>query len=264
MAQQQETPIYWDQHSSRWNLTLIFSAVVAVLGFVTAQFLLVILGLAMAAFSWFTTPRQYLLFRDRMTIIYGMPRTRVLSFTEISHAEVLALPFGHRLRLVMVAGNRMMLPMRDPMAFRNHLEEALGHYRGEQTGEYFVDSTGTLLGAPEEGAFGEQGAVETEMSEEEARAAFYRMDPAEPETYSGTVHEASSTSGSYVEVEEPAIEPADVEPAPAERPSSASGSYTESAEPDFSGDGTPAYSAEVELDTSASDKPEEERPPSPY
>ena len=47
MAQQQETPIHWDQHASRWNLTLIFGLVVAILGIITANLLLTPLGLLM-------------------------------------------------------------------------------------------------------------------------------------------------------------------------------------------------------------------------
>ena len=264
MAQQQEPAIHWDQHSSRWNLTLIFSMVVAVLGIITGQFLLVILGLGMGAFSWFTTPRTYLLFRDRMTIVYGMPRSRVISFAEVSHAEVLALPFGHRLRLVMLAGNRMMLPMRDPMAFRNQLEDALTRYRGEQSGEY-VEGSGTLLGAPVEEGF-DSGAsyYNPDASPEEQRDAFYADPPMEAETYTGRVEEAASTSGSYEEVQEPEVAESS-ERAPAEQVASVSGSFSETAEPDFSGEGRPAYGAEVEIETGVSDKDDEdERPPSPY
>ena len=92
MAEQQETPIYWDQHATKWNLTLIFSLVVIVLGFImSGGYLLVILGVVMGAYSWLTTPRQFLLYRDSMVIVYGMPRTRVVSFAEISHVELLAL-----------------------------------------------------------------------------------------------------------------------------------------------------------------------------
>ena len=142
MAQQQENPIYWDQHSSRFNLTLIFSLVVAVLGLFTAGSgfpFLIILGLGMAAYSWLTTPRQYLLYRDSMVIIYGIPRTRHISFAEISHVELLALPLGERLRIRMISGSRLMLMMRDPGAFRGHLEDALARYHGEQSGAAYVE-----------------------------------------------------------------------------------------------------------------------------
>ena len=270
MFEQQETPIFWDQPSSRWNLTLIFSLVVAVVGIMTGL-LLTALGLAMAAYSWLTTPRQFLIYRDRVTIVYGIPRTRVVAFAEISHAEVLAMPLGQRLRLVMVAGNRIMLSMREPMEFRNQLEDALGHYRGEQTGEAYtgesyVEGAGMVLTAAGEAGFAaeEDFEAEEELSEEEARARFYGRSPAEPESYTGHVEEAASTSGSYVEADEPPTEVPEPSPAPEEQTPSVSGSYTDNEEPDFSGEGTPAYSAEVEIDTSVSTESDEERPPSPY
>ena len=48
MAQQHENPIHWDQNPSRFNLTLIFSLVVAILGIMTNP-ILIILGLGMGA-----------------------------------------------------------------------------------------------------------------------------------------------------------------------------------------------------------------------
>ena len=264
MAQQQENPIYWDQHASRWNLTLIFALVVAVLGIMTGL-LLTALGLAMAAYSWLTTPRQYLLYRDRMMIVYGMPRTRVISFAEISHAELLAMPFGERLRLRMVAGNRVMLMMRDPGAFRGHLEDALARYHGEQTGDVFVESSGTVLNPPDEMEWemADEFATEADGAEAEACEAAEDYSPVESETYAGHVEEASRTSGSYTEIEEPQPSAPENRPDPVEDTSRASGSYAEAAPaPDYSGEGSPAYGAEVDMDTDRTE--EQERPPSPY
>ena len=263
MAQQYDNPIYWDQHASRWNLTLIFALVVAVLGIMTG-YLLTILGLAMAAYSWFTTPRQYLLYRDRMMIMYGMPRTRVISFAEISHAELLAMPFGERLRLRMVAGNRMMLMMRDPSAFLGHLEDALARYHGEQTGGGVVETYGAALSTPDEREWETEGAFGTETGRADAESyAAYNDDPTvEQETYSGRVEEAASTSGSYTEIEEPQPSASEAPPQTVEDTSRASGSYTEAPAPDYSGEGQPAYGAEVDMDTARPD--EQERPPSPY
>ena len=262
MTQQQENPIYWDQHSSRWNLTLIFALVVAVLGIMTG-YLLTALGLAMAAYSWLTTPRQYLLYRDRMMIMYGMPRTRVISFAEISHAELLAMPFGERLRLRMVAGNRMMLMMRDPSAFLGHLEDALARYHGEQTGGV-VETYGSALSPPDEREWETAGEFGTESggTDAEGYAAYNDAPTPEPETYSGRVEEAASSSGSYTEVEEPQPSLSEDSPQTVEDTSRVSGSYTEAPAPDYSGEGTPAYGAEVDVDTGRTE--EEERPPSPY
>ena len=264
MAQQQETPIYWDQHATKWNLTLIFSLVVLVLGFF-AGYLLVVLGLVMAAYSWLTTPRQFLLYRDSMVIVYGMPRTRHISYAEISHVELLALPFGERLRIRMMSGSRMMLMMRDPGAFRAHLEDALAQYHGEQSGASYV--AGTLVDRQPDTEFDslddDDSAVDQVESEIEAEAGVIADDDfrAEPEP-------STDSPGSYAE--EPAEQAPDesdeseVYTGRVEQAASVSGSYTETPEPDFSGEGRPAYGADVELETTSSEEDDPKRPPSPY
>ena len=257
MEQQGENPIYWDQHASKWNLTLIFSLVVVVLGiaqgFAGSGALLVILGLGMAAYSWLTTPRQYLLFRDSMIIHYGMPRTRVISFAEISHVELLAMPLGERLRVRMVSGSRVMLMMKDPGAFRAHLEDALAQYHGEQSGVAYAE--GTVLDSPVEPDFDmgqEFYALDETASEVEQEVVTSAEPDLEPDT---------ASAGSYTEADEPAPVDSEVHTGRVEQASSTSGSYTESAEPDFSGEGRPMYGADVEFETTTD---EDDRPESPY
>ena len=266
MAQELDPPIYWDQHSTRWNLTLIFSLVVVVLGFFSG-FLLTALGLVMAAWSWFTTPRQYLLYRDRMTIVYGMPRTRVIPLGEMAHSELLSLPFGERLRIRMNDGKRMMLQMRDPSTFRGHLEDALMRYHGEQGGDFYVEGAGTVLSPADTGLLeNDPNFGGRDNFGDELRDPSYVDTSEDPPVYSGRVEEAASTSGSYVEFDEGRYETPEPAPAaaPEDQPTTVSGNYTESAEPDYSGEGRPAYSADVELETGISEKPEDQRPPSPY
>ncbi len=255
MAQQQESPIYWDQSATRWNLTLIFSAVVAVLGIFMTQVLLIILGLGMAIYSWLTTPRQFLLYRDSMVIVYGIPRTRVISYAEISHVELLALPLGERLRIRMISGGRVMLMMRDPSAFRGHLEDALSRYHGEQTGTAFVE--GAVLERGEDPDYYEPVETEPEMMDE----SFEEFEPAETAS-------VSDTSGSYTEVEveeEPEPAAAETYTGYTQEASRTSGSYTENADPDFSGEGRPTYGADVEFETTSHEEEDPpERPRSPY
>ena len=253
MAQQQENPIHWDQHAAKWNITLIFGAVVLLVGIVTflqdGSPILPALGLVMAAYSWLTTPRQYLLYRDRLMVVYGAPRTRVISFAEISHVETLALPFGERLRLRMVSGSRVMLTMRDPGAFRDHLEDALSRYHGEQSGDYAA-GYGAALDRPAD----ESGQ---ERPDEPA-------DTPETETYPGRVQEAQRTSGSYSETDA-ATPPPDPGDAPAPDAPRPSGSHPEPPPPDYSGEGRPTYGADVDVDTGRpGDREERDRPPSPY
>ena len=258
MVQQHETPIYWDQHASKWNLTLMFSLVVIVLGFVMVNILLIALGVVMAAYSWLTTPRQFLLYRDSMVIVYGMPRTRVISLAEISHVELLALPFGERLRIRMMTGSRMMLMMRDPGAFRAHLEDALARYHGEQSGVAYA--TGTLV---------DRGADnEWEAETPEYAAADDPDTGLEYDAFGGEPESDAGAMGSYAEepAEETVERASDVSEAytgRVEQAASVSGSYTETPEPDFSGEGRPAFGADVEFETT-SDEDEPKRPPSPY
>ncbi len=266
MAEQQETPIYWDQHATKWNLTLIFSLVVIVLGFImSGGYLLVILGVVMGAYSWLTTPRQFLLYRDSMVIVYGMPRTRVVSFAEISHVELLALPFGERLRIRMISGSRMMLMMRDPGAFRAHLEDALAQYHGEQSGVSFATATLVDREADEEfeAAESDYAIVDDADLESELEPEIADEEEAEAETQS-----VSGSSGSYTdEAPEPvkAEDEEEVYTGRVEQATSVSGSYTESAEPDFSGEGRPMFGADVELETSTDEEDDpSKRPPSPY
>ena len=208
----------------------------------------------MTAYSWLTTPRVYLLYRDSMVINYGMPRTRVISFAEISHAEILAMPMGERLRIRMVAGKRLMLMMRDPNAFRGHLEDALSRYHGEQSGEGYVE--GAVLNRGNEPEFDagpefepEPGALlEPEAPVTEAGSYSIPEDdqPAATETYPGHVEEASSASGSYTEAPPPDYS-GEGQPAP-----------------DYSGEGQPAYDASVDADTGRPEDDSPDRPRSPY
>ena len=254
MEQQQENPIHWDQNASKWNLTLIFSLVVVVLGFAMGfQLLLIVLGVVMAGYSWLTTPRQYLIYRDSVVVIYGMPRTRVISFAEISHVELLAMPLGERLRVRMVSGSRVMLMMRDPGAFRAHLEDALAQYHREQSGVAYAE--GTVLDSPVEPDFDmgqEFYALDETASEVEQEVVTSAEPDLEPDT---------ASAGSYTEADEPAPVDSEVHTGRVEQASSTSGSYTESAEPDFSGEGRPMYGADVEFETTTD---EDDRPESPY
>ena len=250
MAQQHENPIHWDQSASRFNLTLIFSLVVAILGIMINP-VLIILGVGMAGYSWLTTARQFLLYRDTVVIVYGMPRTRVISFAEISHVELLAMPLGERLRIRMMSGSRLMLMMRDPGAFRGHLEDALARYHGEQSGAAYVEGTAVL----ERGGEPEYDAVEGEL---------------EADWYEGSETDAPETppetpSGSYSEVEEES-QPAESETytRQVEEPTITSGSYTETPDPGYSGEGRSAYGADIDLETGRPEDDPPERPRSPY
>ena len=245
-------------------MTLIFGLVVVILG-ITTNLVLAALGLLMSAYSWFTTPRQYLLYRDRMVVAYGMPRTRVIPFAEISHVEILALPFGERLRLRMVSGSRMMLMMRDPSTFRNRLEDALAQYHGEQSGgEFRMQRYGAVVDAPEpDDSRADADPANTPPPDATDAAA---NAPPQGATHwpNAAPYEPSPTSGSYTENADP-TPAADPPAAPAPDAPRTSGSYTEPPPPDYSGEGRPSYGADVDVDSGGpGGRDERNRPPSPY
>ncbi len=129
----QEQPLHWDNHRTNLNLTFIFALIVAVIG-ILGQPVLFVLGIGVAIYSWLTNPKQYLIYRDALVIVYGRPRIKSYPFQEISHLETLSLPIGERLRVRMVNGRRIMLLTKDSDTFRAKLDEALDAFHGEQRG----------------------------------------------------------------------------------------------------------------------------------
>ena len=123
-------PIHWDNHRVPMNLTLIFALGIAVIGLFTGAPVLFFAGMGVAAYTWFTRPRRYLIYPAALVIEYGRPRVKVISFAEISHLELLSLAIGDRLRVVLLNGRRTMIMARDLNTFREKLDEALEGYQG--------------------------------------------------------------------------------------------------------------------------------------
>ena len=134
MEQQQNQPIYWDRHRVPINLTLIFAMFVAAFGLYNmlqgTGGLLLVAGLAVGAYSWLTNPRQFWIYPDALVIVYGKPRTRVISFTNLSHLEMRGQTAPDRLRASLHRGRKLVLVVRDPEAFNQQLQKALDDYRG--------------------------------------------------------------------------------------------------------------------------------------
>ena len=135
MEQPQREPIHWDNHRGSINITLILALGVVVIGLFSQSGQFVVIGLAVAAYSWFTNPKQYLIYPDSLVIVYGRPRVRAIPFTEISHVEMLSLPIGNRLRVRLMSGRRVMLTARDSETFYDRLDEALESFRGTRPTE---------------------------------------------------------------------------------------------------------------------------------
>ena len=140
MQETQQEPLHWDSHRTNLNLTLIFSLVVAVIG-IMGQPLLFVIGVGVAIYSWLTTPKQYLIYRDALVIVYGRPRVKAYPFQEIANLELLTLPIGDRLRVRMANGRRLMLLTKDTETFRAQLDEALAAFHGGQRGTDYDQET---------------------------------------------------------------------------------------------------------------------------
>ena len=125
MEKPREQPLHWDGPKSKYNLTLIFSLVVAVIGLVTGATFLLLLGLLGAAMNWFTNAKQYLIYQNALVVVYGRPRVKVIPYSDISHLEMLVMPMGNRLRVRMVSGKRMIVTVQDIDEFRDRLDDAM-------------------------------------------------------------------------------------------------------------------------------------------
>ena len=128
--QPEAQPLYWDNHRVSVNLTLILALAVAVVGLFSGS-LLFFAGVGVAAYTWFTSPRRYLIYENALVIEYGRPRVKVIDFANISHVEMLSLGIGERLRVVMINGKRAMVMARNLDAFRERLDEALERYQSQ-------------------------------------------------------------------------------------------------------------------------------------
>ena len=126
-----------DNHRGSLNLTLYLALGVVVVGFLSGPApQLIVIGLGVLAYTWFTTPKQYLIYTDALVIVYGRPRVRMIPFSQLSHVERLSLPIGDRLRIRLVSGRRVMLSMRDTEPFHDRLDEALDSIHGIHSPEH--------------------------------------------------------------------------------------------------------------------------------
>jgi hypothetical protein len=148
METPREEPLYWDSNRRPTAVLFIMASVTAVLGLFQWQNsgdpTLLILGGGVAAYSWFTNAKSYLIFSERLVINFGTPRKRIIPFNQISHVEFLSLPtMGDRVRIRMLSGRGIMLQTKDTEAFHDRLDEALSDFHGPQP-EYPLDRSDSV------------------------------------------------------------------------------------------------------------------------
>ena len=126
---QQNQPLHSDKHRLPVNITLIFALAVAAFGLVRRDPITLIVGLGVAIFTWFTSPREYQIYQDALVILYGRPRVKVIYFNQIAQLDMLRLVIGERLRVMLRNGRREMVQARDPQTFHDRLQGALDDFR---------------------------------------------------------------------------------------------------------------------------------------
>lgn len=138
MAQSQNQPLYWDKDRVPVNLTLILSLGIVIWGiggvlglipFGGNPQLIVILGIAVAAYTWLFTPRSYGVYADCLVIHYGRPRIKVMRFSDIDTVELGSMAALDRLRVRPLRGRRQSIRVRDVDTFYENLESALNAFR---------------------------------------------------------------------------------------------------------------------------------------
>ena len=134
MEQQQNQAIYWDKHRIPINLTVILAMFVVIYGLYlilqgTPNPGVLVVGLAVGAYSWLTNPRQFWIYPDALVLVYGKPRNRVISFTNLSHLEMRGQTAPDRLRAILHRGRHVVLMVRDPDAFNEQLQKALDEFQ---------------------------------------------------------------------------------------------------------------------------------------
>ena len=139
---QQHEPLHADRHKTSFNITLVLAVGLAAVGLFNFDPLWLTIGVAMGAYTWFTTPSQYVIFADRLLIAYGRPRLRHVVFQQITEVEMLKLAIGDRLRIRLARGGSIYLQPRDPGEFEGHLQRALESYRPGHATEGEVDQQG--------------------------------------------------------------------------------------------------------------------------
>ena len=226
VEQPSNQPIHWDTHRGSLNFTLILSVAVVVLGvwnFVqTGEWILMIVGAGVGVFTWLTNPRQYWIYPDALVIVYGRPRTRTISFNQVSHVELLSLPIGDRLRVTLVNGRRVMVQPRESETFQNCLEGALRSFHGSEWRDTVIDER-PLQDSPNEGAqdgeprererltletvVQDPPAVETPEPETAAESAAVQDPPAAAEVVAESTAVEGAPPQETAELETPPQEP---------------------------------------------------------
>ena len=126
---QPKEPQWFERHAGSANLRLIVAFLSMILGVVLQHYVLILIGLGFALLAWFTTPRYYSIYEDRMVIFYGQPRSRHVLFGHIEWVDALPFALGNRLIIRLRTSGRLMIQPTNSLEFRRRLQTAVESYQ---------------------------------------------------------------------------------------------------------------------------------------
>ena len=91
--------------------------------------LLIVVGLAVGAYSWLTSPRQYRVYSDALIIMFGTPRRRTIHFSDIRELANDRGFMGDPLRVYTMNRRRIPIQVQEPEPMHQALQAALGEFR---------------------------------------------------------------------------------------------------------------------------------------
>ena len=119
--------IHTDGH--RFSLGYLFTPMLALaviaIGTLNGDPFTLLIGTGFAAYVWFARHTRYNIFSDKLVILYGRPRRRVVLLEDITEISLLSLGFAGQALFVQAAdGQRLMLKPSSPEVFLERLENA--------------------------------------------------------------------------------------------------------------------------------------------
>lgn len=91
--------------------------------------LLIVVGLAVGAYSWLTSPRQYRVYSDALIIMFGTPRRRTIHFSDIRELANDRGFMGDPLRVYTMNRRRIPIQVQEPEPMHQALQSALAEFR---------------------------------------------------------------------------------------------------------------------------------------
>ncbi len=138
MEQSEHQPLYAAKDRVPFNLTLVLALGIAGWGLAGLIGILpppgnpemiIVLGLAVTAYTWLFTPKEYMVYNDAVCVAYGKPRVKTIHFSNIAVVEMGSPVSIDQLRIRPIKGRRQSIRVRDPETFYDQLETALNAYR---------------------------------------------------------------------------------------------------------------------------------------